>query len=226
MPAVKLFVKLLLYYAAVTVAIWGVLTAFPALNGYLPVGRIQTLVAEAGASSDLANAIAPVQPLRSMEGSLLWLVTAIIGALLASFPISRVYCAIRNPKDYDQSLIDTIVMLPMVVTTIVVIVQDSLALSFSLAGIAGAARFRNSMKSSGDLLFMLLAIAIGLAAGIGALELAMVASIAFSFCFVALWGSNYGERSEMKRYMSGHHPGQDPPAAAARDAATNETPLP
>ena len=79
---------------------------------------------------------------------------------------------VRNDDEYDQSLINTILVLPMVVTGIVIIVQNSLALAFSLAGIAGAVRFRNSLKSSGDALFILLAVAIGLSAGIGAVELA------------------------------------------------------
>ena len=122
--------------------------------------------------------------------------------MLASLPVSWVYMKIRNPADYDQSLIDTIVVLPLVVTSIVVVVQNSLALSFSLAGIAGAARYRNTLKSSGDLLFILLAIGIGLSAGIGAVELAIVSSAAFNFCFVALWYTNYGERQDMKRFLS------------------------
>lgn len=218
MPALKLFAMLIAYYAIVAVAVWAGVTLYPPLEGYLPVGHIQALVAEAGASPDLTKAVVPVAPVRSLWGSLVWLTSAIVGALVVALPVSRVYLTIRNPKQYDQSLVDTIVMLPMVVTTVVVIVQDSLALSFSLAGIAGAARFRNSMKASGDLLFVLLSIAIGLAAGIGAMELAFIATIAFNFCLVALWSSNYGERSEMKRYMAGHHPEQAcevPPATAA-----------
>ena len=90
--------------------------------------------------------------------SLFWLSVAIIGALLASLPVSWVYMGIRNDDEYDQSLINTILVLPMVVTGIVIIVQNSLALAFSLAGIAGAVRFRNSLKSSGDALFILLAV--------------------------------------------------------------------
>ena len=81
---------------------------------------------------------------------------------------------VRNDDEYDQSLINTILVLPLVVTGIVIIVQNSLALAFSLAGIAGAVRFRNSLKSSGDALFILLAVGIGLSAGIGAVELAAV----------------------------------------------------
>jgi hypothetical protein len=137
----------------------------------------------------------------SFLNSLLWLAVAIMGALLAALPVSWVYMNIRNPSDYDQSLVDTIVILPLVVTSIVVIVQHSLALAFSLAGIAGAARYRNTLKSSGDLLFILLAISIGLAAGIGAVELAILSSAAFNLAFVLLWITSYGERSDMKRFL-------------------------
>ena len=117
---------------------------------------------------------------------------ALLSALLLSLPVSWVYMGIRNDDEYDQSLINTIIVLPMVVTGIVIIVQNSLALAFSLAGIAGAVRFRNSLKSSGDALFILLAVAIGLAGGIGAVELAAVVTVAFTYTFVALWMTEYG----------------------------------
>ena len=84
--------------------------------------------------------------------SVFWLVVAIIAAILVSLPVSWTYMAVRGGEEYDQSLVNTIIVLPMVVTGIVIIVQNSLALAFSLAGIAGAVRFRNSLKSSGDAL--------------------------------------------------------------------------
>ena len=105
--------------------------------------------------------------------------------------------AVRSGEEYDQSLVNTIIVLPMVVTGIVIIVQNSLALAFALAGIAGAVRFRNSLKSSGDALFILCAVAIGLSAGIGAVELAAVISIALNYTFAALWLTEYGERKGM-----------------------------
>src|SRR5205085_10979216 len=109
---------------------------------------------------------------------------------------------VRNDEEYDQSLINTIIVLPMVVTGIVIIVQNSLALAFALAGIAGAVRFRNSLKSSGDAIFILLAVAIGLSAGIGAVELAAVISMALNYTFAVLWLTEYGEREGMKRYLA------------------------
>jgi hypothetical protein len=114
--------------------------------------------------------------------------------------------ATRTEDEYDQSIISTILILPSVVTSIVVVVQHSLALAFALGGIAGAVRFKNSLKSSGDALYILLSVGIGLAAGIGAVELALVMSLAFNYCFLALWVSEYGEREGMKRFMSDFSP--------------------
>src|SRR5439155_14142386 len=142
--------------------------------------------------------------------SVFWLVVAIIAAILVSLPVSWTYMAVRGGDEYDQSLVNTIIVLPMVVTGIVIIVQNSLALAFSLAGIAGAVRFRNSLKSSGDALFILLAVAIGLSAGIGAVELAALLTVAFNYTFIALWISEYGERAGMKRYMSDYNPATNP----------------
>ena len=93
------------------------------------------------------------------------------------------------------------------VTSIVIIVQNSLSLAFALGGIAGAVRFKNSLKSSGDALYILLSVGIGLAAGTGAAELAYVMSLTFCFSFVMLWLTEYGEREGMKRYMSDFNPG-------------------
>jgi len=209
MPVVKLVAKLALYYGAVTGLVLVGLWLFPGLREYLPIGRVQSLISEAGGATSKADAarVAAAQ-FTTLGASLVWLTGAIGGALVTSLPISWVYMEVRDRHQYDQSLVDTIIILPLVVTGIVVIVQHSLALSFSLAGIAGAARFRNSMKSSGDLLFILLAIGIGLSTGIGAMELAIVMSMAFNFAFVALWATKYGARRGMKPFLGGYEPAE------------------
>jgi hypothetical protein len=211
MKVLKLFAQLAGYYVLLGVVVAMALWLVPGLNDYLPVGRVQTLISHAqslhaGIPVDKSQLGLQMGHVDSLGGSLVWLISAILGALLVSLPVSWVYIHIRDPEQYDQSLIGTIVVLPVVVTSIVVLVQNSLALSFSLAGIAGVARYRNSMKSSGDLLFILLAIGIGLASGVGALELAAVTSVVFNLCFLLLWSTEYGESHTMKRYLSDYNP--------------------
>ena len=202
MTAWKLIGRLTLYYVVIVAAVIAAVTIWPDMRGYLPIGGVETLITQPSHNPLQGTEAIRAEHVGNLGQSLFWLIVAIIGAFLAALPVTWVYMAVRSGDEYDQSLVNTILVLPMVVTGIVIIVQNSLALAFSLAGIAGAVRFRNSLKSSGDALFILLAVAIGLSAGIGAVELAAVVSIALNYCFALLWMTEYGEREGMKRYLA------------------------
>ena len=68
----------------------------------------------------------------------------------------------------------------------VIIVQNSIALAFSLVGIVAAVRFRNNLKSPMDAVFVFAALAIGLAAGVSEIGVAGVASMVFSLTALGL----------------------------------------
>jgi hypothetical protein len=78
------------------------------------------------------------------------------------------------------------------VTGIVMIVQDSIALAFSLAGIVAAVRFRTTLEDTKDAVYVFLAIAVGLAAGVQALVLAFVLSLVFITIDLVLWKLGFG----------------------------------
>jgi hypothetical protein len=214
MRATKLLAKLTIYYLVIGLAVFAAIKMWPSVTGWLPIGGVEQLITQPTKNPLQASEAVRAAHVSNLGQSLFWLTVALLSALLLSLPVSWVYMGIRNDDEYDQSLINTIIVLPMVVTGIVIIVQNSLALAFSLAGIAGAVRFRNSLKSSGDALFILLAVAIGLAGGIGAVELAAVVTVAFTYTFVALWMTEYGERAGMKRFLSDYNPDTHPEAVA------------
>lgn len=226
MRAVKLVALLAIYYLVIIGGTALLLHAYPDIRGYLPIGGAQDLIgAEQGKSALEAAASDP--HVKSLSQSLGWLSVAILGALMTALPVSWVYMSTRVGEEYDQSLISSILILPLVVTSIVVVVQNSLALAFALGGIAGAVRFKNSLKSSGDALYILLSVGIGLASGIGAVELAFVMAMAFNICFVLLWVTEYGEREGMKRFMSDFDGPDVPPLPPSNGApATAATPEP
>lgn len=202
MRAGKLLVQLTIYYLVIAAVLFVAVKLWPDLRGYLPVGGVEQLITQPAKNPLQASDAIRAEHVGNLGQSLFWLVVAMLGAALAALPVSWVYMAVRSGDEYDQSLVNTIIVLPMVVTGIVIIVQNSLALAFALAGIAGAVRFRNSLKSSGDALFILISVAIGLSAGIGAVELAAVISIALNYVFALLWITEYGERQGMKRYLA------------------------
>ncbi len=215
MRALRLFGILTLYYAAIAALVAAALTLAPGIEPYLPIGGAQALISTPPLGLEQLSEAPQVTRVDSLGTSLAWMAMALLAALLTALPVSWVYMSVRDHEAYDQSLVDTVVILPIIVTSVVIIVQHSLALAFSLAGIAAAVRFRNSLKSTGDALFILLAVGIGLSAGIGAVELAALMSVAFNYCFVALWVSGYGARQGMKRYLDDCGPPPEPGAAPA-----------
>ena len=84
-------------------------------------------------------------------------------------------------------------ILPVVVTGISMIVLNSLALAFSLAGIVAAVRFRFALKQPSDAMYIFVAIAIGLGSGIGALGVATVISFVFVVATLVIWRLEYGK---------------------------------
>src|SRR5215218_10285905 len=202
MRAGRLLVHLTVYYLVIAVVLYIAVRIWPDFRGYLPVGGVEQLITQPAKNPLEGTDAIRAEHVGNLGESLFWLVVAMLGAVLAALPVSWVYMAVRSGEEYDQSLVNTIIVLPMVVTGVVIIVQNSLALAFALAGIAGAVRFRNSLKSSGDALFILISVAIGLSAGIGAVELAAVISIALNYVFAVLWITEYGERKGMKRYLA------------------------
>jgi hypothetical protein len=94
-------------------------------------------------------------------------------------------------------VVQTLVILPLVVAGIVFIVQNSLALAFSLAGVVGAVRFRTTMRDSRDLVYIFLSIVVGFAAGVQSLAVGAVISIVFNFVLLITWHYDYGRNMLM-----------------------------
>lgn len=197
---VHLFMKLTIYYFAVTAFAAAALTLFPALKDYMPVGGAKSLIGDV--SKDPFTAIETgADRIESLGGLLLWMSIAIAAAVLTILPVSWTYMSIRKRSDYDQSLVETMMILPIAVTSLVTLVHNSLALAFGLTGIVAVVRFRNTLKSTGDALYVLVAIGIGLSAGVGAMEVAIVMSVAFNYLFLVLWITDYGSHRGTRRYM-------------------------
>ena len=112
---------------------------------------------------------------------------AVLGSFLLAVPVAFTYVRTRNSLKYDQSVVQTVIMLPVVVTAILIVVANSLALAFSLAGIVAAVRFRNNLKDSRDAVYIFAAVGIGFAAGVGTLAIAAFLSVLFCVLELLLW---------------------------------------
>lgn len=197
-----LFLKLTVFY----VLLFGLTSlAFylqPDLGSHLPVGDIEHLIRFEPESNGIYDGI-EIQASQVVTefDSLLWLVTAILGSVVLMIPVSWTYLSIRRLQKLDQSLLQSIIILPIAVSAIVLLVHDSLALAFSLAGVVAGVRFRHTLKSTADSIFIFVAVGVGLSAGIGMLIVGAVMTLIFNYTVFILWKLNYGRREEAKHYM-------------------------
>jgi hypothetical protein len=118
-------------------------------------------------------------------------VLAMLAAAAVALPVAWIYTLTRAKRGYQQSVVQLLIILPVVVAGILVMVKYSLTLAFSLAGIAAAVRFRNSLDDSKDAVYVFLVTGIGMAAAVD-LPVALVISVVFNTIAVALWVSDFG----------------------------------
>ena len=177
------------YYVALAGMVAALAALFPAQAHYLPFGGVDV----AAGMHDEEEIIATFVNAPEVAGrAFVTLAAAIFGALLLMVPISWVYFITTRSKQVNRSFAQTMVVLPVIVAGIAMIVQDNLALAFSLAGVVAAVRFRFSLEEPAHALYVFAAIGVGLGAGIGALGIAYVTSVAFVLVNLILWKLEYG----------------------------------
>jgi hypothetical protein len=117
---------------------------------------------------------------------------SMLAALAVMVPVTWVYLLTRGDRESDDSVVHSLLILPVVVTGILMVVKSSVALAFSLAGIVAAVRFRTTLDDTKDAVYIFLAIGVGLASGIQALGIAVALSVVFNVVVLTLWGTRLG----------------------------------
>jgi len=200
------------WYVAWVAGALAILDHFPGVRAYFPVGGILDL---AELAAEKSTSFEPVytgleQSVLSRRGPVK-LILASFGAIVLIVPVSWVYFTTSREKRIEQSFLQTIMILPVVVTGITMIVQYSIALAFSLAGIVAAVRFRFTLNQPSDAMYIFVAIGIGLGAGVGALGVATVISATFCYATLVIWRMEYGKTltGPFLTTMTRRDPGED-----------------
>ncbi|MEE8338851.1 MAG: hypothetical protein V3R56_01835 [Xanthomonadales bacterium] len=205
----KLFRRLFVYHLILAVAVVALVLLFPNFVSQLPVGGVTELLD----SGDVTVAFEDVVPIYSDDSEIVntvikaagqldrlgyarQLMYILLGVWLLMLPVSWVHKGIHLVSEHDHSLDETMLILPGVVASIVLVVQHSLALAFSLAGIVAGVQFRRALKDTFDALFILVAIGTGIAAGVKALEIAAVLTVFFTYATLYVYFLGDGLESD------------------------------
>jgi hypothetical protein len=188
--------RLAAYYALLAIAGLVVFHFFPVLDGLLTGDRLQHLAKAPAAllRDSISAAQSQAPPADLMARATFGLSTAFIllSTMALMLPVTWVYMSARSAQGHNQSVVQVLIVLPMIVAGVVLIVSNSLALAFSLGGVVAAVRFRTNMSDSRDIVFIFLAIAVGFAAGVQDITIALTLSFIFNFVLVFIWRYDFG----------------------------------
>jgi hypothetical protein len=120
------------------------------------------------------------------------LLFAILTAAAIGLLISTVYIKTHNTQSASRSFSITLVILPAVITVIILLVGNNVARAFSLAGAFSIIRFRSAPGNPKDITFVLFAMAVGLAAGMGFLLYAVITGVLLCGIMVLLEALGFG----------------------------------
>src|SRR2546427_56881 len=187
------FVRLAAYYVLLSLAVALLLALFPPLRDLF--ARAQELSSIHGVSKSKAIEEAATSPgIGSLGFRALGLLTALsmLGALVLALPTAWVYMVTKQHRGYDQSVVQTVIVLPMTIAGTLILVQNSLALAFALGGIVAAIRFRNTLRDTKDVVYVYLALGVGMSAGVFAPVVSAAMSLVFNYTLLTLWHFNVG----------------------------------
>jgi len=199
-----LAVRLAVYFAALIAVLAALATMIPESQDFLPLGgrtldvaeTAQQVIEAVNGENPGSMAVAPSGtaggPMSTRLHAAVFLIAGLFGTIVLMIPITWVYMAIKHPQGYRKAFVEALIVLPICATTVVLLIQDSLALAFGLAALVTAVRFRVRLPDALDGIYVFAAICVGLASGIGYLGVGVVMTAFFCFASVILWGIDYG----------------------------------
>ncbi|RKU39153.1 hypothetical protein C6496_02700 [Candidatus Poribacteria bacterium] len=98
----------------------------------------------------------------------------------------------------QKSFTDTLIILCMLISVVMVIIGDSIARAFSLVGALSIIRFRTAIQDPRDIGFVFYALAVGMAIGAGNPSVAVLAAFLIGIIILGIyhWHENFSNNNE------------------------------
>jgi uncharacterized membrane protein YhiD involved in acid resistance len=107
-------------------------------------------------------------------------------ALMCGLILSVVYRLIYRGANYSVTYVNSLVLLSLVASIVVIVIGNNVARAFGLVGALSIIRFRTVVRDTLDLVFIFIALAVGMACGVGLNGVAVIGTLAASGIIIAL----------------------------------------
>ncbi|WP_250214901.1 DUF4956 domain-containing protein [Acrocarpospora catenulata] len=148
-------------------------------------------------------------------------------AMTLSFVLSAmigwVYRATHRNVSYSQSYVQTLVILGMLISLIMLVVGSNIARAFALVGALSVVRFRNAIKETRDVGFIFLVMGVGMAVGTRFYLLAVVAGVAISLIIMIMSRFNWFQLNVRRQVVKVQVPADEDYTHAIQDVLVRHT---
>ncbi len=120
---------------------------------------------------------------------------ALASSAVLNFVIAALYTFTHGGYSYSKSFTQTLVLVGVTVTLIMVIIGSDIARAFALVGAMSIVRFRTPVKDPRDLVFVFAGIAVGMACGVQFHIFAVIFTAVMAVLLLGFHFLNFGEIS-------------------------------
>lgn len=117
-------------------------------------------------------------------------------AFILSAAVSQTYRMTHKGFSYSYHMVIGIIMSSLIVTMVLMVIDNSIARAFGLVGALSIIRFRTPIKDVKDILFLFFAIAIGIACGAGAFKIAVISTLTTVCIAYILFQIKFGQKKQ------------------------------
>jgi len=137
-------------------------------------------------------------------------------AFCAGQILGWVYMWTHVSLSYSRMFTASLVVIPVIVSLVMVLMANNIAIAFGLLAVFAVVRFRNVLKDTRDTTFILWAIIQGMAVGTTQYGIATIGCLAVSLVYLYLRFIAYGTRHRYDVVLSIHWAGEGDAAVALR----------
>ncbi|TCI70187.1 MULTISPECIES: DUF4956 domain-containing protein [unclassified Exiguobacterium] len=127
---------------------------------------------------------------------------AIFLSFILTLCIAYLYKKTHTGARYSQSFVQTIIIMGVTVSVVMIVIGNNVAVAFGLVGAFSIIRFRSAMSDPKDIAFIFFGMAAGISCGLGFYILAILFTISLSVIILVLYLFDFGRGGSDKKRLS------------------------
>lgn len=122
-------------------------------------------------------------------------------AFICGLIIALVYRITYKGPSYSTTFVNSLVLLCMITSVVILVIGNNLARAFGLVGAMSIIRFRTAVRDTQDIIFIFFSLTIGMAAGVGLVEIAIIATLLISTVIIFLVFTGFGDTRKRRHLL-------------------------